>query len=115
MATTSHRVVHFLVVEFRDDLTADQIAEFYGVTLAGLKQSVPGILSFSWGPYSSAEGLNKHYKYGSTMIFVDEAARDVYLEHPAHEVVKNELVAMLKDGLNSIVVFDYLLDNNNEF
>lgn len=67
---------------------------------------------FSWvtwtqGPYSSHEGLNKGFTHAFTMIFASEEARDGYLTHPEHETVKTTLRGLIDD----IVVFDYALTN----
>lgn len=75
--------------------------------LAGLKGKIPGLLTFSGGPYSSPEGMNKGFTHGFVMTFTDEAARDVYLPHPEHEKVKKIVLAVLEGGLDGVVAFDY--------
>lgn len=76
-------------------------------SLAGLKGKIPGLLTFSGGPYSSPEGMNKGFTHGFVMTFTDPAARDVYLPHPEHEKVKKLVLAILEGGLDGVVAFDY--------
>lgn len=75
--------------------------------LAGLKAKIPGLLTFSGGPYSSPEGMNKGFTHGFVMTFQDAAARDVYLPHPEHERVKKLVFALLDGGLDGVAAFDY--------
>ena len=96
-------VKHIAFLKFKKEISEAQIASIY-VDLAGLKQQIQGLTEFTGGPYSSPEGLNKGFTHAFTMNFIDEAARDAYLPHPDHEVVKNKLVPLLED----VIVIDYL-------
>jgi hypothetical protein len=75
--------------------------------IAGLKTRIPGILSFTAGPYSSPEGLHKGFTHGFVMLFKDAASRDVYLTHPEHEKVKGVVLELLDGGLDGVIAFDY--------
>ena len=99
---------HVVLLRIRPDATAEQIKSMFAA-LAGLKGKIGGVKSFSWGPYSSHEGLNQGFTHGFVMDFVDAAARDAYLPHPAHEAVKGQVVALLDGGLDDVVAFDYEL------
>ena len=107
--------MHNVIFRVRDDVSKEEVAHFFD-TMVELKEKnlVPGILSFSYGPYSSTEGLNQQYNYGFSMVFESEEARDVYLPHPEHDRVKALIVPMLHDGINSVIAFDYLLTGTNE-
>lgn len=97
---------HLVVLKLKKNVKpADVAAAFAG--LAGLQKKVPGLLSFSGGPYSSPEGLNQGYTHGFAMTFRDRAARDGYLPHPEHEKVKAQILPLLEDGLKSVVAFDF--------
>ncbi len=74
--------------------------------LAGLKDKIPGILSFDWGSYSSDEGLNKGFTHGFVMDFDNPTSRDNYLPHPEHEKVKT-LVLENINGLEDVIAFDF--------
>jgi Stress responsive A/B Barrel Domain len=71
--------------------------------LEGLKRLIPGLHSFSGGPYSSHEGLNQGYTHGFIMTFTDAPARNAYLPHPEHERVK----AMVAPNLENVIAFDW--------
>ena len=75
--------------------------------LAALEGRIPGLLSFSGGPYASPEAMNKGFTHGFVMTFADAAARDGYLPHPEHEEVKGRVLAILDGGRDGVVAFDY--------
>jgi len=101
------RVKHVVLLRFKPETPAPVIKEIFGA-LAGLKEEIPGILDFSGGAYSSHEGLNKGFTHGFVMTFADEASRNAYLPHPAHEVVKAQIWKVLDGGLDGVVAFDWL-------
>ena len=96
-------VKHIAFLKFKTEITESQITAIY-VDLAGLKQKITGLTEFTGGPYSSPEGFNKGFTHAFTMDFIDEVARDAYLPHPDHEIVKNKLLPLLED----VIVIDYL-------
>jgi hypothetical protein len=67
----------------------------------------PGILSVTCGKDNSPEGLQKGFTHGFTVDFVDAAARDNYLPHPAHQVVGKMVVEALDGGLEGLAVIDW--------
>jgi hypothetical protein len=75
--------------------------------LAGLKETIPGLLSFAGGPYASPEGLNRGFTHGFAMTFRDAKARDGYLPHPDHERVKESILPLLEGGLDGVLAFDF--------
>jgi hypothetical protein len=95
-----------VLLKIRPDVTDEQVDEVFAA-LAGLVGSIPGLLSFSGGPYSSPEGLNRGYTHGFSMTFSDAAARDAYLPHPEHEQVKALVLAVLDGGLDGVLAFDH--------
>jgi hypothetical protein len=95
-----------VLLKIRSDVPAEQVDAVFSA-LAGLGDRVPGILSFSGGPYSSDEGLQGGFTHGFCMTFPDAAARDAYLPHPEHEVVKTMVLEVLDGGLAGVVAFDY--------
>lgn len=97
---------HIVLMKIRSDIPQEKIDELYA-NLEGLKHKIPGIVSFSGGPYSSPEGLNKGFTHGFTMDFTDAASRDAYLPHPEHEPVKDMVVSMLDGGIDGACAFDY--------
>ena len=71
--------------------------------LERLRDRIDGITSFDFGSNTSPEGLGRGYDLGFTLDFVDAAARDAYLPHPAHQ----ECVALIGASVENVLVFDY--------
>lgn len=97
---------HLVVLQLKKSAKPAQIAGTFAA-LAGLREKVPGLLSFAGGAYSSPEGLNQGFTHGFTMTFRDRVARDGYLTHPEHEEVKARILPLLAKGLKSVVAFDF--------
>jgi uncharacterized protein (UPF0303 family) len=72
--------------------------------LAALPERIPGILRFAAGIQNSREELGRDMDFGFVMTFTGKAARDAYLNHPAHvEVVETDLRPILEE----VLVFDF--------
>jgi hypothetical protein len=74
---------HLVLLRFNADVSPEALAEIF-MALNGLRHSIPGLLSFAGGPYSSPEGMNRGFTHSFAMTFTDAAARDTYLPHPEH-------------------------------
>ena len=57
---------HVVLFKARKDASPQEIASAYAA-LAGLKETVPGILHFAIGPNASPEGMNRGYDHGFTI------------------------------------------------
>lgn len=99
-------ITHVVLLKIRRDVPQSQVDAVFAA-LAGLRTKIPGMLSFSGGAYTSPEGLHKGFTHGFVMTFTDAAARDAYLPHPEHEVVKAMVLKVLDGGLDGVVAFDY--------
>jgi len=97
---------HLVLLKIRRDVPKKEVEKVF-VELANLRKLIPGLLSFSGGPYSSPEGMNKGYTHGFAMTFADAKARDRYLPHPAHEQAKKLVLAVLEGGLEGVVAVDF--------
>jgi hypothetical protein len=95
------RVQHMVVLQMKPGQEA-QVAPLFAA-LEKLRQTLPGIVHFSGGPYRSSEGANQGYTQGFLMTFTDPAARDRYLMHPDHEAVKQRFLPFVA----GVVAFDY--------
>jgi hypothetical protein len=93
---------HIALFQWKPGVTPAQEADL-GRRLTALKTLIPGILNATFGHQNSPEGLGKGMHVGLSVVFVDAAARDAYLPHPAHL----EAVAHLKPVLADLVVLDY--------
>lgn len=93
---------HLVLVGFKPEISLPtQQALESG--FADLQHHIAGITSFEWGPNNSPEGLAKGLTHVFVLSFVDAAARDAYLPHPAHQA----FVEQLKPWLADVLVIDY--------
>jgi hypothetical protein len=97
---------HLVLLKIKQGAQPQAIAQAF-TELSGLKQRIPGLLSFAGGPYSSPEGLNQGFTHAFAMTFRDAKARDAYLPHPEHEKVKARILPLLEGGLAGVVAFDF--------
>jgi hypothetical protein len=100
----SATVKHMGVFKFKDDTTTKTIDWIFD-ELRGLQTQIPGITDFIFGPYRSSEGMNQGYTHGFIMTFESEAARDAYLDHPAHTRLRDRVLPTLQ----SVLVFDFVV------
>src|SRR6187549_265088 len=96
---------HIVMYKFKDEISKQQIQEVID-TFAGLPKKIDGIIAFEHGPNVSPEGKSEGLTYCFAVSFKDEAARDAYLKHPAHD----DYVKVVKDRREKVVVFDYWAD-----
>jgi Stress responsive A/B Barrel Domain len=100
------KFIHIVLLKFKADTNETEIDAIFRELKSLLDdRKIPGLLTFSGGPYSSPEGLNKGFTHGFTMTFESEQLRDNYFPHPAHEEVKNKILPLIDD----VVAFDYQL------
>jgi Stress responsive A/B Barrel Domain len=94
---------HVVLMKLRDAAQAPQIF----VALKALQSQIPGISNISTGSDCSPEGLQRGFTHAFTVDFVDAAARDVYLPHPAHQKVGAMIVAACEGGVDGVLVLDW--------
>ena len=94
---------HVVFMKLSDSKIAPQI---FGA-LKSLQAQIPGITNISTGVDCSPEGLQRGFTHGFTVDFVDGAARDGYLPHPAHQKVGAMIVAACEGGIDGILVLDW--------
>jgi hypothetical protein len=100
-------ITHVVLLRVKTNTPQKEIDGMFAA-LASLKERIRGLSTFSGGPYSSPEGMNKGFTHGFVMTFMDAAARDAYLPHPEHEKVKKLVLGVLDGGIDGVVAFDYL-------
>jgi hypothetical protein len=96
-------VHHMVLLRFKPAATAAVVDQLFAA-LADLKKTIPGIVHFAGGPYSSPEGFNQGFTHGFLMTFTDPAARDAYLVDPEHEKVKQTFLPLV----DNVVAFDFV-------
>lgn len=94
---------HVVLLKLRDGAQAPSIF----TALKSLQSQIPGIISVTTGVDCSPEGLQRGFTHGFTVDFVDAAARDGYLPHPAHQKVGAMIVAACEGGVDGVLVLDW--------
>jgi hypothetical protein len=97
---------HLVLLRFAPQTSREAIAEIFEA-LDDLQEQIPGIVEIASGPYESPEGLHKGFTHAFVVTFADVEARDAYLEHPAHETVKQMISKELTGGLADVIAFDF--------
>jgi len=97
---------HVVLVKMKKNLPASTIDEILS-ELTALQGVIPGIIGFSGGKDQSPEGLQRGNTFGFAVDFVDSAARDAYLPHPAHQKVGGFIVANAEGGVDGVTVLDW--------
>jgi hypothetical protein len=101
-------IKHIVLFKFKQNISPSQITQVMQA-LEHLKNLIPEVLSYSGGKDMSIENLHRGFTHGFTMDFKNEADRDLYVDHPEHVKVVQELILpALSDELNSSLVFDYV-------
>ena len=95
-------VKHVALVKFKASASPALVNELWN-EIKSLPSRVPGIADFADGLNNSPEGLNQGLTHGFVMTFKDAVARDAYLPHPEHELVK----AKVLPHVESVVIFDF--------
>lgn len=88
--------------QFKREVTKTQIEECFN-TMKGMIGKVPGLKAMEYGEHQSDEGLNDGFTHAFIMTFDSISARDAYLPHLEHEVVKDLVVPRLE----RVVVVDF--------
>ena len=93
---------HVVLIKPQPNLDPDLIEQARS-GLEALPGQIPGIAAFAFGLNNSPEGMTKGFEIGFTIDFVDAAARDAYLPHPAHQAYIPSVGAIAAD----VLVFDF--------
>lgn len=97
---------HIVAVRFKDSVSPETKAGLFA-ELGALRDMIDGVLDFRAGPNVSPETLVVHgFLDAFWFDFADEATRDVYLVHPAHQAVGAKLVGNADGGIEGILVID---------
>jgi hypothetical protein len=95
-------VRHLVLLRFKAGLPADDIGGIERA-FAELREKIDVVQGLEWGIDMSPEGLAKGFTHAFLLTFADDAARDAYLPHPAHQA----FVARLQPLLEDVLVIDY--------
>ncbi len=92
---------HIVLLRVGADASPDDIAVLRR-ELEALQGKIDGVEAVRWGASTSPEGLERGYTHGFVMRLRDDAARGVYLPHPAHVAVAERIRRLCDD----VLVFD---------
>jgi hypothetical protein len=93
---------HVVMYKFKDSLTPAQVQEIVDA-FAGLPKKIDAIIDFEHGTNVSREGKSEGFTHVFVVTFRDEAGRDAYLAHSAHD----DYVKVVSGKRDKVVVFDY--------
>lgn len=93
---------HIVMYQFKPATTKEQVQEVIDA-FAGLPKKIDAIVGFEQGTNVSHEGKSEGFTHVFVVTFKDEAGRETYLKHPAHD----EYVKVVRDKREKVVVFDY--------
>ena len=97
---------HVVLFKRASSVDAAAVAKVFSA-LKDLTSKISGIISISTGHDCSPEGIQRGYTHGFTVDFIDAAARDAYLPHPAHQAVGKMIVSITEGGVDGICVVDW--------
>ena len=93
---------HIVMYKFKDNVQPAQVQEVSDA-FALLPKKIPLIIGFEHGTNVSKEGKSEGFTHVFVVTFKNEADRDAYIAHPAHE----EFVKIVRDRREKVIVFDY--------
>lgn len=95
-------VQHLVLLKFRDETASGDVRQVLD-EFSKLTAKIPGIRGLQWGTDQSPEKLSRGFTHGFVVTFESAAARDAYIEHPAHRA----LVELAKPSLEKVFAFDF--------
>lgn len=97
---------HIVLLKCRSDISHTQLQHVFS-ELQHLVDVIPGLLSCSSGANNSPEQISRGYTHAFHMQFSDSQARDAYLPHPQHQLVKLLIAQILATDDAPVLVIDY--------
>ena len=97
---------HVVLFKLKSGVDAKTVEQVFSA-LQDLANKIPSIISISSGRDNSPEGLQRGHTHGFTVDFINAAARDAYLPHPAHQAVGKMIVSITEGGVDGICVVDW--------
>ncbi len=96
---------HVVFFKFNEDAPKEKIAKIAKIEkeFISLKKKIDLIVDLEWGTSESVENLNDGFTHCFFVTFRNKADLEAYIVHPEHKA----FVALLKDSLDKVFVFDY--------
>ncbi|MGE3622595.1 MAG: Dabb family protein [Bdellovibrionales bacterium] len=89
---------HIVLMTFQNELGEEEIAEAVE-RFFDLRETIEEVKAMEHGMNISVEGLDQGFTHCFLLDFDDEAARDRYLAHPAHQDFVGYVMPLLANGL----------------
>lgn len=106
---TSKALRHVVLFKFKDDATKEQVKAVVD-SLGALPKKIDSIIGYEHGLNNSNEGRSKGFTHCFTITFKDEAGRDKYLPHPAHDEFVKGALPIIED----VLVVDYFAETGKK-
>ena len=101
-STSEKPLRHIVLFRFKDSSTPEQVKKVVDA-FSALPGKINTITGYEWGTNISTENLAQGFTHCFMVSFKNEAGRDFYLPHPAHQ----EFVKILSPHLDKVLVFDF--------
>ena len=88
---------HVVLFKFKDDASPMAVKAIEEAFRA-LPSQIPAVVDFEWGKDVSIEGKHQDFTHCFLVSFKDDAGREEYLPHPAHEAFVELLIPSLDKG-----------------
>lgn len=105
---------HIVLMKCKTDASQQQLEKMFAA-LAGLADSIPGILAFEGGANNSPEQIARGYTHAFSMDFADEETRERYLPHPAHKEAQKSMKVVLEDCDDCVLVLDFSIEPGDSY
>ncbi len=96
------RVHHLVFFKFKEKADSEPVKKLLE-NFAALPKKISGLLHYQAGPNIDPQARSKDLTHGFLLTFINDRARDDYIEHPAHR----EFVDQIKPGLDGVLVVDF--------
>jgi hypothetical protein len=93
---------HVVIYKFKDSVTPKELQEVIDA-FSALPKKIGTIVAFEQGTNVSPENKSEGFTHVFVVTFKNEADRDAYLKHPAHD----DYVKVVRDRREKVIVIDY--------
>jgi hypothetical protein len=93
---------HVVMFRFKNGTAEDTVRKIESA-FSSLPGRIEAIRDFEWGTDVSVEGKAEGFTHCFLVTFADQASRDAYLPHPAHQ----EFVSLVRLHVEKSLVLDY--------
>ncbi len=96
------RVHHLVFFKFKEKADSEPVKKVLE-EFAKLPKKISGLLNYQAGPNIDTQARSKDLTHGFLLTFINDRARDDYINHPAHR----QFVDLIKPILDGVLVVDF--------